>query len=93
MSCSSVVSKAWIVASSVGAVEALKNHQGGLSKCNSAIRSLHKHVEKNLAPVSSQLKRFSSISSTAAAKRKEERLNQSEESLRKVMFLSCWGPN
>ncbi|KAL5706715.1 hypothetical protein ACHQM5_024848 [Ranunculus cassubicifolius] len=87
MSCSSVISKAWIVASSVGAVESIKNHQGGLSKCNSALRSLHQHFEKNLASIS-QSKRFSST-----ANRKEERLNSSEESLRKVMFLSCWGPN
>ncbi|CAI0550090.1 unnamed protein product [Linum tenue] len=67
----SSTSKAWTVAASIGAVEALKDQLG--------------FCAKTLPP----------NSSAAAAMTSGESLKQaqnSEESLRKVMYLSCWGP-
>ncbi|KAM7504069.1 hypothetical protein LguiB_002973 [Lonicera macranthoides] len=85
--------RAWIVAASVGAVEALKD-QGGLCRWNYALRSLQQHAKAN-AGSRSQAKRLPSQSSAAVANmmRDDYQLKQSEESLRKVMYLSCWGPN
>ncbi|EHA8590089.1 hypothetical protein COCNU_scaffold014963G000020 [Cocos nucifera] len=81
----------WVVAASVGAVEALKD-QGGLCRWNHAFRSLHQHAKSNMGSLSQAMKMSSSI----AGGRNDgegERAKQSEESLRKVMYLSCWGPN
>ncbi|RWR84419.1 hypothetical protein CKAN_01323100 [Cinnamomum micranthum f. kanehirae] len=83
----SSTSRAWIVAASVGAVEALKDQ--GVCRWNYVLRSLHQQAKKNMGS-SLQAMRVStpldSLSSSSSSK-------QSEESLRKVMFLSCWGPN
>ncbi|RWW38628.1 hypothetical protein BHE74_00056129 [Ensete ventricosum] len=84
----SVVRKAsWIAAASVGAVEALKD-QGGLCRCNYAFRYLHQRAKNNMGSLSQAIRVSSSVSD-----RSSEKAKQSEESLRKVMFLSCWGPN
>ncbi|WOG91722.1 hypothetical protein DCAR_0310972 [Daucus carota subsp. sativus] len=84
-------SKAWIVATSVGLVEALKDQ--GFARWNYPIRCLHQHAKANL-PSLSQAKSFSHdpiigrlLNTT------QDKAKQSEESLRKVMFLSCWAPN
>ncbi|CAI0460832.1 unnamed protein product [Linum tenue] len=66
----SSTSKAWMVAASIGAVEALKD-QLSISQA------------KTLAP--------SSAAVASSSKLKQE-AQTSEESLRKVMYLSCWGP-
>ncbi|XP_060189828.1 uncharacterized protein LOC132618843 [Lycium barbarum] len=79
--------RAWIVAASVGAVEALKD-QVGLCRWNYPLRSLAQHTKNNLRSYS-QAKKLSSSSLIA----RSEKAKQSEESLRKVMYLSCWGPN
>nr|GMC70168.1 hypothetical protein CDL12_20246 [Ipomoea batatas] len=98
-------SAAWVVAASIGSVEALKD-QLGFARWNYSITKLHQHVEANLrsyteaaasrlaasAPPSSTLQ----VSKNIKMSRGEDKylkLQQSEESLRKVMFLSCWGPN
>ncbi|KAL8126740.1 uncharacterized protein LOC141721019 [Apium graveolens] len=89
----SSTSKAWLVAASVGAVEALKDQ--GFCRWNYTIRSLHHHVKNNLKSSSPsfayQTKKQLSTSSTI--KGEDYKAKQSEESLRKVMYLSCWGPN
>ncbi|XP_042517105.1 uncharacterized protein LOC122091303 [Macadamia integrifolia] len=86
--------RAWIVAASVGAVEAFKDQ--GFCRWNYALRSLHQHAKNNFRSLS-QAKRLPSSSSSMAMTKKlilsDEKMDQSEESLRKVMYLSCWGPN
>ncbi|CAA0816188.1 Wound-responsive family protein [Striga hermonthica] len=83
-------SRAWTVAAaSVGAVEALKD-QLGFCRWNHAIRSVHNNAKSNVTR-----------SSIGQAKTKlqndvgpsDKRLGESEESLRTVIYLSCWGPN
>ncbi|XP_010905550.1 uncharacterized protein [Elaeis guineensis] len=93
MSCASKASL--IVAASMGAVEALKD-QAGLCRWNYAIRSLN-HQAKNSVGSFSQARRMSSSSSNIERRKgmkwTDEKAKRSEEALRKVMYLSCWGPN
>ncbi|KAI4322615.1 hypothetical protein L6164_022292 [Bauhinia variegata] len=89
MSCSA--SRAWIVATSVGVVEALKDQ--GICRWNYALRSVQQHAKNHYRSVP-QAKKLSSSSSAMVSNRlKDEKAKQSEESLRTVMYLSCWGPN
>ncbi|KAJ3697573.1 hypothetical protein LUZ61_001278 [Rhynchospora tenuis] len=74
-----------IVAASVGAVEALKD-QAGLCRWNYALRSVQSRFNQNMGAMSQVRK----ISSGIAI---EDKAKKSEESLRTVMYLSCWGPN
>nr|XP_016465669.1 PREDICTED: uncharacterized protein LOC107788508 [Nicotiana tabacum] len=87
--------RAWIVATSIGAVEALKDQ--GFARWNYTMRLLHQHAKANLMrPYSHQAKRVSGGQSSKLVSNKmlrEQKLKQSEESLRNVMYLSCWGPN
>jgi hypothetical protein len=89
----SSTSRAWVVAGSIGAVEALKDQ--GLCRWNYALRVLQQHAKNNLRSYSTQVHKLSGPTSVAisSSKTREETLKQSEESLRKVMYLSCWGPN
>ncbi|PWA61459.1 hypothetical protein CTI12_AA319900 [Artemisia annua] len=75
-----------IVAGTVGLVEALKDQ--GFARWNYTIRTIHHHTKANLRSVT-QSKKMSSPAAMASSKG----IEQSEESLRKVMYLSCWGPN
>ncbi|OVA07994.1 Protein of unknown function wound-induced [Macleaya cordata] len=91
----SSTSRAWIVAASVGVVEVLKD-QAGICRWNYALQSIHQH-NKNHVRSFSQANRFSSYSAISkninSTGDREEKMKQSEESLKKVMYLSCWGPN
>ncbi|XVF70417.1 hypothetical protein PTKIN_Ptkin11bG0159900 [Pterospermum kingtungense] len=88
MSCT--IKSAWMVATSIGVVEALKDQ--GLCRWNYALRSVQQHAKSNIRQYS-QAKKLSTPSSALSKRFREEKLKQSEESLRKVMYLSCWGPN
>ncbi|KAG6738085.1 hypothetical protein POTOM_059644 [Populus tomentosa] len=86
----SSASKAWLVAAAVGGVEALKDQ--GFCRWNYTLRSLHQHAKNHVRSASQAKKLSSSSSAMISNKVKEVRAKQSEESLRKVMYLSCWGP-
>ncbi|KAK2424504.1 hypothetical protein QL285_034858 [Trifolium repens] len=91
---SSTASRAWTAAASVGVVEALKDQ--GICRWNHTLKSVHNHLKNNVRSFS-QAKKFSSASSSSTivsnSSRQKENAKQSEESLRTVMYLSCWGPN
>ncbi|CAN0914819.1 hypothetical protein LINGRAHAP2_LOCUS28767 [Linum grandiflorum] len=88
-----------MVAASIGAVEALKD-QLGFCRWNYIIRSAHHYAKtnvrsisqaKSLAPSSAAV--VSSRPSSAASKKVAvEKVMTAEESLKTVMYLSCWGP-
>ncbi|KAL7607751.1 hypothetical protein Lser_V15G11125 [Lactuca serriola] len=83
-------SRAWMVAGTVGVVEALKDQ--GFARWNTAIRTIHHHAKSNLRSIA-QAKTLTSPAAMACNRDMVEKAKQSEESLRKVMYLSCWGPN
>ncbi|PON92393.1 Wound-responsive family protein [Trema orientale] len=85
----SSTSRAWIAAASIGVVEALKDQ--GVCRWNSALRSIQHHTKANLRSYS-QAKKIP-VSQYSRNNLKDEKLDQSEESLRTIMYLSCWGPN
>ncbi|OAY54972.1 uncharacterized protein LOC122723236 [Manihot esculenta] len=84
----SSTSRAWMVAASIGVVEALKDQ--GLCRWNYALRSLQQHAKNNIRSYSQQPKK---LLPALPKKLRDDKLKQSEESLRTVMYLSCWGPN
>ncbi|CAN1231935.1 hypothetical protein LINPERPRIM_LOCUS3493 [Linum perenne] len=88
----SSTSKAWAAAASIGAVEALKD-QLGFCRWNYVIRSAQQYARNNVRSVSQASSKLSSNPPASAAMKEVEKARRSEESLRKVMYLSCWGPN
>ncbi|GMG98630.1 hypothetical protein Nepgr_000470 [Nepenthes gracilis] len=85
-------SRAWVVAASLAAVEALKDQ--GFCRWNYTIKSMNQHAKGHLRSFSQANRKLSSPSMPVFSdKFREEKVNQSEESLRKVMYLSCWGPS
>ncbi|XP_026439284.1 uncharacterized protein LOC113337967 [Papaver somniferum] len=95
----SSASKAWMVAVSVGVVEALKD-QAGMCRWNYALRSIHQYTKTRVKSSISQATCSSVPASSVIPdqimmmnRQRDHEMKQSEESLRKVMYLSCWGPN
>ncbi|XVF66897.1 hypothetical protein PTKIN_Ptkin10aG0076200 [Pterospermum kingtungense] len=93
---SSWKSRAWAVAGTVTAVEVSKERK----LCRWNPKKQHQNVINNVgSPASTQVERPSSSSSPTSSrmasnrKDREEMHKQSEESLRTIMYLSCWGPN
>lgn len=81
---------AWMVATSVRAVEALKDE--GFARWNYPLTSLKQHAETNLRSMV-QANKLSSSSDIALSKVRDDKMNESVESRTKVMYLSFWGPN
>ncbi|KAI4333743.1 hypothetical protein L6164_018513 [Bauhinia variegata] len=81
--------RAWVVASSLGAVEALKD-QLGVCRWNYVMRCLQQHAKNNLRAYA-QAEKLSYASTAAVSDKVRKRTK--EESMKKVMDLSCWGPN
>ncbi|GKC79543.1 putative wound-responsive family protein [Tanacetum coccineum] len=75
----SSTSKAWMVAGTVGLVEALKDQ--GFARWNYTIRTIHHHTKANLRSVTHSKKM-----STPAAMASCKGIEQSEESLRKPFY-------
>ena len=79
------------MAASVGVVEALKDQ--GVCRWNHALKSAQQHVKSHARSLSQAKKLSSSSSAMVTSSLKDEKVKKSEESLRTVMYLSCWGPN
>ncbi|GMJ05192.1 Wound-induced polypeptide 3 [Hibiscus trionum] len=84
--------KGWVVAATIGAVEALKDQ--GICRWNYTLRSLHQHAKTKLRSSSF----FSSSSSSAVAgavsnKLREEKRRKAERNMQKVLELNSWGPS
>ncbi|KAJ7948242.1 Wound-responsive family protein [Quillaja saponaria] len=83
--------RALVVAASVGIVEALKDQ--GVCRWNCAIRSTQQYAKNHVRSLSQAKKLASPSSAMVSNKLRDDKMKQSEETLRKVMYLSCWGPN
>ncbi|XP_019090384.1 PREDICTED: uncharacterized protein LOC109128467 [Camelina sativa] len=88
----SSTSKAWTVAVSIGAVEALKDKLG-LCRWNYILRSVNHHLRNNVRSSSQGKRPSSSVSAGVISSAESEKAKKTEDSLRTVMYLSCWGPN
>ncbi|OIW08398.1 hypothetical protein TanjilG_03074 [Lupinus angustifolius] len=87
--CSASAKKVCIVAASVGVVEALKDQ--GQCKWNNTLISAQQHAKSHVGSLSQAKKKIPSsamVSNSCMVKSKK-----SEESLRTIMYLSCWVPN
>ena len=79
-----------MVAASVGAVEALKD-QLGVCRWNFVMRNAQQQLKNHVRSMSQAKTTLSSSSSALVSTKLKD--NKGEESLRTVMYLSCWGPN
>ncbi|XP_052114921.1 uncharacterized protein LOC107476462 isoform X3 [Arachis duranensis] len=73
---------------SLGVGEALKDQ--GVCRWNYVLRNVQQHVKSHVRSFS-QFPSSSAMVSITVLKR-SQKAKQSEESLREVMYLSCWGP-
>ncbi|CAI0375513.1 unnamed protein product [Linum tenue] len=95
MSSAAAASKAWMVAASIGAVEALKDQ--GVCRWNHAMRSIHHHANSKLRSLVSHPARRNLSSSSSSASDGEMAsiggaARKTEASFDRVMGLGCFGP-
>jgi len=85
--------RAWMVAASIATVEALRDQ--GFARWNYSMRCIQQHAKSNIRSYSQAQRLSSSTSNFMSSKisRDVEELKQSEESLKKVTYLNCWGSN
>ncbi|PON92396.1 Wound-responsive family protein [Trema orientale] len=81
--------RTWIVATSIGAVEALKDQ--GVCRWNGILMSFQQYAKNNIRSYTSQAMKHSASSSFVTIS-KNMKLSK-EESHRKIMELNCWGPS
>ncbi|XP_059664630.1 uncharacterized protein LOC132310476 [Cornus florida] len=81
----SATRKAWVVAVSIGAVEALKDQ--GFCRWNYALRCAKTNLRSYY-----QARRLSAAVISNYGDRKEK-MKKTEEKMKKVMDLNCWGPH
>ncbi|XP_050219856.1 uncharacterized protein LOC126670220 [Mercurialis annua] len=87
-----VTRKAWMVAASIGAVEALKDQ--GICRWNYTLRSVQQHAKNNLRSFSSAASSSSSAANAVSNEISNAMLKKKEEAcMEKVMGLSCFGPS
>ncbi|CAI0550124.1 unnamed protein product [Linum tenue] len=88
----SSTSRAWMAAVAVGAVEAMKDQ--GLCRWNYAIRSIHQHAKNKIRSSSISQQQLKPRQGIGGARKmvEQEKATRAEESLKTVMYLSCWGP-
>ncbi|CAI0550084.1 unnamed protein product [Linum tenue] len=79
-----------MAAVAVGAVEAMKDQ--GLCRWNYAIRSIHQHAKNKIRSSSISQQQASQGIGGARKMVEQEKATRAEESLKTVMYLSCWGP-
>lgn len=80
------------MASSIGAVETLKD-QLGICRWNYVLRSLHQHLKNNTTSYTEAKDKLFSTSSSAVVSKSKVKKRTKEDCMAKVMELSCWGPN
>uniref|UniRef100_A0A6N2MHY0 Wound-responsive family protein n=1 Tax=Salix viminalis TaxID=40686 RepID=A0A6N2MHY0_SALVM len=93
-------SKAWIVAASIGAVEALKDQ--GICRWNYTIRLLQQHAKSNIRSFTIHqdhglffllvLLRHQQAAAAVSNEMRKANMKR-KKSLEKSMNLSCWGPS
>ncbi|KAL8510379.1 hypothetical protein ACS0TY_017263 [Phlomoides rotata] len=89
----------WVVATSIGAVEALKD-QLGVCRWNCAFRSINNRAKTSVqsyyqSRILPPPKSSSSSTSCGSSERMmmREKIERREMGLKKVMDVSCWGPS
>ncbi|KAL6992656.1 hypothetical protein U1Q18_010769 [Sarracenia purpurea var. burkii] len=63
------------------------------SKCDSTLKSMMTADSACSGSSSKQTRQLSGALDSTAFKAKSNKLKRADESLRTVMYLSCWGPN
>ncbi|CAN1783474.1 hypothetical protein LINPERHAP1_LOCUS16294 [Linum perenne] len=82
----SSTSRAWMSAATVGAVEALKDQ--GFCRWNYAIRSIQQHYKNTIRSSSRSVRKLY----RGGLGRVGMKGSETEDGVRTVLFLSCWGP-